>query len=217
MSAPPAAPAGNPVLDYYQQWSSRTPFVSRWTCIWIVIVYILSWIFRADMSFGNIPFYTLTHFEVYRLILSPLVGNSLLNVVILLFMFPSIGQRMEASMGSLSFLNLMATITLVVNASFSIFCLLLSSMGEKAALFYSCSGFFTIVMALITVDCMNTPDVPRLLLVINVPSKYLPLILLAIFSLLGGSSFYSHAISVCFGYLYSWGYFDRIKVPHPHT
>ena len=201
------------LLDYYQQWSMKTPYITRATCLLLLASYLLSLLFRADMSFGNIPFYTLTHFEIYRLLTSPLVGNSLLNIAILLFVFPALSGRMETSISSLGLLFLMGTITLAVNSAFDLICLLLYlSNATPFALFYNCSGFWTIVFALITVDCMHTPDVPRSLFIIQIPGKLYPLVLYGLFSLLGGGNLLSHGISLAFGYLYSLGYLDFLKV-----
>ena len=46
------------------------------------------------------PYFTITHFEIYRIILSPFVGNSILLMVMILLSYPSLGTRMENSMGS---------------------------------------------------------------------------------------------------------------------
>jgi hypothetical protein len=59
---------------------------------------------------------------------------------------------------------------------------------------------------------MNTPDVPRMLLVVNIPGKYFRLVLYAIFALLGRGSVIGHGLSVAFGYAHSYGYLDKLKV-----
>eukprot|EP01036_Dinobryon_divergens_P055494 gene55494-74089_t len=46
-------PPNNPILQYYQDWSSRTPFVTRSSMI-------------------GMAYFTVMHLELYRLILSPL-------------------------------------------------------------------------------------------------------------------------------------------------
>ena len=151
----------NVLLGWYQQWSQQTPYITRSTCIALVVIYIVSFIIQADEILGNIPFFTTTHFEIYRILTSPLVGNSILNVIILLFIFPQIASRMESSNGSLNFLYLMMLITLSVNISFNIFCFLLFWMDTPHALFFNCSGFWTVCMGLITIESMYTAEVPR--------------------------------------------------------
>jgi hypothetical protein len=90
-----------------------------------------------------------------------------LNVVILLFILPTTAARIESSTGSMSFLYLMGLTTLVVNLSFNLLCYLLYFGGTEYALFYNCSGFWTIAMALITIECMYVADVPRNLFVVH--------------------------------------------------
>jgi hypothetical protein len=64
-------PQENPLRQMYEEWSGRTPFVSRNTMIAIIVIYILSFFFSADMALGNMPFFSILHFEIYRIILSP--------------------------------------------------------------------------------------------------------------------------------------------------
>ena len=155
------------MLGWYQQWSQQTPYITRSTCIALVAIYLVTFFIQADGILGNIPFFTITHFEIYRIFTSPLVGNSLLNVIILMFIFPQIASRMESSSGSLNFLYLMILITLSVNISFNILCFVLFWMGTPYSLFFNCSGFWTVCMGLITIESMYTADVPRQLFIVE--------------------------------------------------
>lgn len=87
--SPQGGPPTNAALQYFQQWSEKTPFLTRNTTVALVALYLATFFIPADRYLGNVTYFTLYHFEVYRVVLSPLVGNSFLTVLLLLFTFPS--------------------------------------------------------------------------------------------------------------------------------
>lgn len=148
-----ATPPSNPFLDSYRAWSERTPFITRITTILVLVVYILSFFFDLDNYLVNIPLRSVNYFEFYRIILSPLVGNSIIFLIIMLLSFPAIGTKMENSMGSGAFLFLMLTIDIAINLSFLSLCYILYFSGVSDALLWPCADFWTILFALISIDC----------------------------------------------------------------
>mmetsp|Transcript_20813 Transcript_20813/g.28881 ORF Transcript_20813/g.28881 Transcript_20813/m.28881 type:complete len:312 (-) Transcript_20813:86-1021(-) len=159
------------------------------------------------------PFFTVRHFEIYRLLLSPLVGNSILSIIIILLSYPATAQKMEYSSGSGAFLSLLLMLTVVTNIFFALLCYILYLFNVFAeAIFWRSSGFFTTLFSLITIECMMNPDAPRRLMFIpvDIPSKYFPLALYALFSIFGGPEL-SFLVSIFVGYLYCKGQLDRLK------
>ena len=147
--------AGNPWLNYYQQWSERTPLVARTTTVAICVAYLLSFFIPLEAYLGNTPFFSVQHFEIYRFLLSPLVGNSILSLVVILLSYPTTAQRMENSSGSGAFLSLLLIITLITNGIFTIFCYTLYIFGiYTEAIFLRSAGFFPIFFALLTIECL---------------------------------------------------------------
>jgi len=98
--------ANNPYLDYYNQWCDKTPIVTRTSMITIVILYLFSWIWDLTKVLSNIPYYTIFSLEIYRIILSPIVSNSLLSTVLIGLFYPQLGSKLEYSLGSIGFLFL---------------------------------------------------------------------------------------------------------------
>jgi hypothetical protein len=47
----------------------------------LVASYIISFFFQSAVVLGNVPYFTVFSFEVYRLILSPFVGNSIFDIM----------------------------------------------------------------------------------------------------------------------------------------
>src|SRR3546814_8719424 len=112
-------------------------------------------------------------------------------------------------------MSLLGTISLGTNLVFIAACFLMYFFGMTYALHLDASGFWMIVLGLMVVDCMATPERPRrlLFLPVNIPSKYMPLALFALFSLLGGFQFAS-AIALGIGYLYSDRKSTRLNSSH---
>lgn len=147
----------NPILSYYREWSDKTPYVTRTTMIVLLVTYLLSCLpLRLDTVLGNTTYFSILNFEVYRLFLSPLVGNSIFNIVLIALFFPGMGARMESSIGSSAFLFLMGTLTIITNVVFVLSCLFLYYIGNLAvAVFYTCSGFWFVLFGLITMECFQ--------------------------------------------------------------
>lgn len=205
---------GNPLLRYYDMWSQTTPAVTRSSTIALVILYLFSWIIDLVEYLGNTPYYTIYYIELYRIILSPFVGNSLLSVIFILLFYPTMASRLEQSMGSGSYLAFVTTMSIVTNISFALICLIMSILsGNQLPMLMQCAGFWSVCFSLIVVECMKTPDAPRRMLFIpvDIPSKYFPLALYAFFMLLGGMKF-DDLVAIGVGYAYAFGYLEKIRL-----
>lgn len=202
----------NPFLEFYQKWCEKTPYVTRTIVIIILVEYIISFFTTVDIWFSNIPKYTIFSVELYRIIISPFVGNSILTLIILLLSYPTLGSKMEWSMGSSAYLFMIIAYSLITNIIFDVCCVLLYLNGTPDALYYTCQGFWTILFSLITIECMRAPELPRRIMFIpvDIPSKYMPIVMYLFFSLFGGLSL-SYAIAIVVGYVSTLGYFDTLK------
>ncbi|RYY81358.1 hypothetical protein EON63_15595 [archaeon] len=261
-SSPPESPQAqqNPLLQSFNAWKARTPFVTRTLTISLVVMYLLSFFIRWEYYLSNIPYYTVQYFQLFRLITSPFAGNSIFTLLLVLITFPAIGLKLETSMGSSSYLSLLGLTTLVVNIGFVLIAYTAyffmgmvygygrdvdtpythssdgasqdntgvtsgSAVGggvhhgvgldtySTSPLTWVCMDFWTVLFALLTLDCMSTPDTPRRLLCIpyDIPSKYLPLVLYALVCVLSGSLYTSYLISMGMGYAVCMGYMDRCR------
>jgi len=115
----------------------------------IVGVYLFSWLIDLTMYIANVPYYTLYSFEVYRAVLSPLVGNSILTVLIIFLFFPTMASRLENGMGSGGFLALMAVFSVTTNVAFVVITFVMSILtSSQLPLFWTCQGFWTIIFPL---------------------------------------------------------------------
>ena len=168
--------------------------------------------FASFTSFTSLKDYTVLKLEIYRMILAPLFCNSILNLIFAFICFSNMGARLEYALGSAQFLALMGTISLLANLGFVTFCFFMAMFGTYEALFFQCQGFWVVLMGLIVVECMSSNEPTRQLFFIpyQIPTKYFPLALYALFTLFGGLNL-GMAISMGIGYLYSLGHLDVFK------
>ncbi|CAM9558414.1 unnamed protein product [Ectocarpus sp. 12 AP-2014] len=213
MSEPASLADENPVAKAYRVWASTCPFTARCTMVGIVGSYLLSFFLpQLDLALSNSPFRTIESFEVYRLVTTVFCSGGLLTVIFGLMSFNTVGPNLERSLGSTGLLALMATLTAVTNLAFIALCYVLVIMGEKKYAFYSSSGVWNLLIALIAVECMATPDVPRRFFILpwDIPGKYYPLFLACLFSFMRGS-WMDLFCAVGIGYAYADGRLDRLK------
>ena len=202
-------PDDNPCLTLYNDFVNSTPAVTRLSVMGLVFTWMFSWFFPLDNMLGNITYFTFGYFEVYRILLSPLVGNSFISILMMMFFYPTMGTRMEHGLGSAGFLYLLTMFSFTINIVFNLFCLILYAVGMREILRFNCCGFFNVIFALLTVECQRNPEAPRMILCCPypIPSKYFPFVFFLIFSLLGGPQL-DLAVGIMVGIWYANGTLD---------
>ena len=101
----------------------------------LIVVYGISWIFDLVMYLGNNVLYTLYSFELYRIVLSPFVGNSLISVIFILLFYPNMATRLEQSLGSGNYLVLLSTLSILTNLGFLTLCTFLNMITGDESFF----------------------------------------------------------------------------------
>ena len=130
MQAPPED--ANPLNRAYEAWAARTPVVCRCLCVGLAACYGFSWILDLQRGLETVPFRIVRRFELWRLILSPCVGNSLLGTVVALFVLgDGVGPRLEQSWGSMRMMIATLTASIVINLSFCALRLIGSLIGTS--------------------------------------------------------------------------------------
>ncbi len=153
-SQPASSIQSNPMLQSYQAWSERTPYITRISTITLVAIYIISFFLPLTYYLANIPYYTLYKYQIFRVVTSPLVGNSIFMLLLILLTYPALGLKMEASLGSGAFLSMLFTIDVLVNLSFLLLSTLAYIFGVNS-LRWECGNFWLILFTLLTIDCMQ--------------------------------------------------------------
>jgi len=165
------------------------------------------------MALATIPYFVCFQFEIYRIVLSPLVNTHLFTLLFAFLSFLQLGKRLEYSMGTVAFGWFCGGVALLANTGFLVFCVLIYAMTrEKGYLMASASGVWLILFGAIAAECVQAPaEMKRRFFFCEVPVRYYPVALFALFSFFGGGlSSIAYAISVGVGYLFGQGRLDHI-------
>lgn len=143
-------PPPNPFLSAYENFQENTPLLTRTILQIQVVSYLFSWIFEVHYALANIPQFVLFQFEVYRMVLSPLVNTQLISLLFAFLSFLELGKRLEYSMGTAAFGWFCAGVALIANAGFLVILLVLYMLtGEQGFLLGAASGIWLILFGVI--------------------------------------------------------------------
>ncbi|GMI34663.1 hypothetical protein TrCOL_g11698 [Triparma columacea] len=195
----------NPFLTKYQDWSRTTPFITRSIVLSLVISYIISWFLPLTLALSNVPLFTVQSLEVYRVATSVLVCDSIFTLLFSGLAMTSVGSGLEREQGSASFLLTSILLVLLINSVFISFVYTLYIFtSDPSYLLSTASGPWGYMMMLITIQCnRDDPEGTRRVLFfpVEVKNKYYPLVILALFTILGGIRL-DLVVAVGMGYTY---------------
>lgn len=207
MSSPNEPPPQNPVMTAYESFVATTPLVTRGILTTQAVSYIVSWFIDPFYALANIPSFTLGKFEIYRIILSPLVNTSLLSLIFAYLSFCELGKRLEYSLGSTAFGWFCLSTALITNVAFLFLCSLLYFItGHEHWWISSASGIWLIVFAAIAYECVKAPaDTKRRLFFCEVPVRTYPVAVFALFAVFCNMFSIAYILSLALGYIVGWG------------
>ena len=206
-------PAANPVLTAYESYVNSTPLITRYVLNCLLVSFFAGFLFSPAYLLANIPMLTIFKFQLYRIVTSPLICPDILSLFFAFMSFTNNGVKLEQSMGSSMFAVLFFTLTVASNVLFLILSLLLWGLTNSEGYLVEASlGIWTVLLGIIAVECSEAPpESQRRLFFLEVPSKYYPLVLLALFSMFAGPKL-PYFLGLAVGYAYGYGKLDRWKV-----
>lgn len=201
----------NPILSAYKTYFTSTPLVTRLILNAASILYILSYFIDTQQILSCIPSQAIFHFQFYRFFFSPFLCDGLIT---LLFSYISLlqhGVRLELSMGSTNFASMVICLSLIPSVAISIFGILTQNSFLMSV---PLDGIWIIVFAVMAVECSYAPrGESRRFLMVDVPTRYYPCVLLGLVTLFSGGVFpLTYIISVIAGYLYGFRKLEFIKI-----
>jgi membrane associated rhomboid family serine protease len=212
MSSTSTPPAQNPVLTAYEGFCRETPLVTRAVLIVQFATFLLSYLVDLTYAIANTPNFTIFHYEVYRILLSPFICTSFLSLVFAYLSFGDNGRRLEFSMGSSAYVVLLLTIGVLTNLlHLAVFMTFYFLTNNEVYLFTKSYGIWIILFGIISIECAQAPqNSMRKLFFFTVPAIYFPILLLLLFSVFGGLQV-PYVLSMGIGYAYGRGMLDCLK------
>ena len=90
-----------------------------------VVSYLVSWILEVHYALALIPQFVIFQFEIYRIVLSPLVNTTIFNLIFAFLSFLELGKRLEYSMGTAAFGWFCGGVAIIANVGFLVISVLL--------------------------------------------------------------------------------------------
>uniref|UniRef100_A0A7S4AWQ4 Peptidase S54 rhomboid domain-containing protein n=1 Tax=Pseudo-nitzschia australis TaxID=44445 RepID=A0A7S4AWQ4_9STRA len=206
-------PNDNPILNAFENFQRETPMITRTVMSIQVLAYVINIFFDLNLGLGNIPFFTVYKFEIYRIFTSFFVCSGFFSLIFSYISFVPTGKRLEYSMGSAEFACLFLTIGVITNVAYIGLAFLLDTLlGGQHWLVVPSSGLWNVLFGVISMECTKAPrGSERKVFLFTVPALYYPLALWGLFSFLGGFSI-THLISIGIGYGFGYGYLECFRI-----
>jgi len=206
----------NVLLHNYENFLHRTPIVTRYVLTALSATYVLSFLWDPTPALSCVPYHTVFRFQLYRLVTSSLLCTNALSLLFAFLSFADTGRRMEHGLGSAAMGALVLTLSVLVHASSVVLSLIVAyglSRNRTTIAAPDSSGFWPVLLAVISIECSAAPiDATRRLLgSYDISTRHYPLLLLGLFTLLGGGFHLPYGLGVAVGYAYGWGKLDRFK------
>lgn len=149
-------PPPNPFLSAYENFKENTPIFTRTILQVQAISYLVSWIVDPHYALANIPQFVIFRFEIYRIVLSPLVNTQFITLLFAFMSFSDLGKRLEYGMGTAAFAWFCAGVALIANFGLLVSAVVLYAMsGEPGYLLMSSSGVWLILYGAIAAGTCN--------------------------------------------------------------
>ena len=202
------------------------PLFIKFMSILTIILSILN-IFFKSISFylSNIPYYTIFHIQIWRLISSVLITTNIINVILGLIFWARDGSSMETRLGTLKYIIIFLRNTIIIEILYSLIIYLISLIiRNKDFTLYKINnkgdtrncGFWPVIMCELTLLCICNPNsrVKFLSIPWEFSAKYYPIIWFVLFCSFNN---YNNDIAVftgvLFAFIYQYGLKYYLNIP----
>ena len=173
-------------------------------------------IFFNSVSFylSNIPYYTIFHIQIWRLISSVLMTTNIINVILGLIFWTREGSSIETRLGTMKYILIFIRNTFLIEILYSLIIYIISLIfGNKNFTLYKInskgmprnSGFWPVIMCELTLLCICNPNTKVKFLCIpwEFSAKFYPLIWFILFCSFNN---YNNDIEVFMGVIFAFIY-----------
>lgn len=205
MSNPTPSTSSPSPFDNLQQTYYALPFFTRALLSLVIAFYLVSWFIPT--AFLACCSYQVTRLQLWRVFTSPLAVRGILELLFGILVTYQQLPALELQLGTLSCLCMYSTITALINTLYVVVNVVItvasgSSLGRAGG---CVSGLWAPFMALLTIQTRRSSQESMSFWgMCNIPTKWYPLFLVALFSLLGSDPI-SLLAGVAVGYAYESG------------
>ena len=208
------------LLDRIKKIWSNIPLFIKFFLITSFIFYILN-IFIKSISFflSNIPYYTIYHFQLWRLITTVFISTNLFKYILGLICWIKYASSLETSIGTIKYMTIFLSNTIFIQIIYCLLKYIILKIFKKDNIYlidkYSIKGVNNIslwgnIICELTLLCLSNPESPNKLLLIPfiIKAKYYPFLLVLVFTFVNSLKIDLEVIS---GIIYAYIYFYCLK------
>ena len=169
------------------------PLFIKFFLLTTFLFYILN-LFLKNISFyfSNIPYYTLSYFQIWRLITTVFISTNLFKLLLGLFCWLKYASSLEYSIGTIKYMSIFFINTFFIQIIFCILKYILMHIFKKENNFLKTkisskgvnnASLLATILCELTLLCLSNPESPNKLFFtpIVIKAKYYPFILVGIF------------------------------------
>jgi membrane associated rhomboid family serine protease len=199
---------------------NEIPFFIRFILITKILLFIIN-IFSIHISFylSNIPIYTFSHYQFWRLLTTSFITTNLINMLIGFIVWIKDAISLEKSLGTIRYIIVFITNSICINLMYCSFVYLLNLYTKNNYLLGSTSygvykvnnsGIWPIIICEMTLLCLNNPDshIKFLFRPCPIRAKYYPVFIIIIYVLINNFRINFAIIS---GFIYGIIYFYLLQ------
>lgn len=210
----------NAKINFLKLWNI-VPFFIKILSLSTIILYVLN-IFFKDISFclSNIPFYTVFHYQFWRVASSFLITTNIYNIILVLIFWTREGSSMETRVGTIKYIIIFLRNNMFIQIIYTIIVSLISFLFQnknfmkikinyvnKDSYLVNNCGLWPFCMCEVTLLCMCNPNtkVKFLFIPFEFKARYYPIIWLVVF-ILANNLNYNNDIEVLCSILFALMY-----------
>ena len=202
----------------------QMPFFNKIIVFLTLIFFVLN-LFTPYIAFYlvDIPYFTIFHFQIWRLFTTTFITTGLLSIILSLFFWYRNAVKQEQDIGTIKYLIIFFMKTFFIQTLYCLLTLFLSIIIQNPLLLklkitfggIRNEGLWPILMCDLTLICLNNPEENMRFFFFPciIKAKYYPLVLFCIFTLLSGFNIdFEILCGIGFGFFHHYYLQKKIEI-----
>ena len=201
------------------------PFFIKFFLFTTFLFYILNFFLKnISFYFSNIPYYTISYFQIWRLITTVFISTNLFKLFLGLFFWLKYALSLESSIGTIKYMSIFFINTFCIQIIFCILKYILMRVFKKDNNYLKTKissrgvnnfSLLGTILCELTLLCLSNPESPNKLFfgLIVIKAKFYPFLLLGFFILVDSFKIDLEILSgIFFAYIYFYFFKNILKI-----
>ena len=200
------------------------PFFIKIIIFSTLIFYVIN-LFTPYISFVlvDIPYYTILHFQIWRLFTTPFITTGLLSIIFSLLFWYRDAVKQEQEKGTIKYMLNFFMMSFGIQILYCLLMIIISILIQNTITLrlkismdgIRNEGLWPILMCDLTLFCLSNPeqDMRFFFFPCIIKAKYYPIVLFVIFTVLSGFNIdFEIMCGIGFGFFYNYYLFGRLEI-----